>query len=68
MVKSTHGLSVNTNPAKVEAFGGANQIKTLPDGLQIVQRGSNASHYEIVPTQPMKPADFQGLLNKVEFY
>lgn len=68
MVKPTHGLSVNTNAAGLERFGGAQQIKTIPEGLQIIQRGSNQNHFEIVPTQPMKPEQFQLLLNKVEFH
>ncbi len=41
LVKPTHGVSVNTNPAGLERFGGAQQIKSLPDELQIIQRGSN---------------------------
>jgi hypothetical protein len=31
------------------------QIISLPDGLQIIQRGSNDGHLEIAPRQPMKP-------------
>jgi RHS repeat-associated protein len=68
MVRPTHGVSLSTNPAGLERFGGARQIKNLPEGLQIIQRGSNVSHYEIVPTEPMKPEAFQELLNQVEFH
>ncbi len=68
MVQSTHGVSVNTNASGLERFGGARQISTVPDGLQIIQRGANVSHFEIVPSRPMSPEQFQQLLNKVEFH
>ena len=68
MVKPTHGISVNSSPSGLERFGGAQQIKHLPEGLQIIQRGKNPSHFEIVPTQPTELEHFQQLLNKVEFH
>jgi hypothetical protein len=68
MVRPTHGVSINTDPAKVERFGGAQQVKSLPEGLKIIQRGKDPHHYEIVPTQPIRPEQFQQLLNRVEFH
>jgi hypothetical protein len=68
MVKSTHGLSLNTNPAAVERFGGASQIKSLPDGLQIIPRGADPGHFEIVPSRTMTPGAYQELLNQVAFH
>jgi hypothetical protein len=68
MVTPTHGVSVNTSPAGLERFGGARQIKSVPEGLQIIQRGSSPTHYEIVPRAPMPPTQFQHLLNQVTFH
>src|SRR5205807_4499243 len=57
-VKPTRGVSVNTDPAKVERFGGANEIKLLPPELQAIQHGGDAGHFEIVPRQPMSVPRF----------
>lgn len=65
LVKTTHGPSLNTDPAKLERFGEVYEIKLLPPELQIIQRGMNASHYEIVPRQPMTLERFQELLRSV---
>ena len=65
MVTSTHGVSLDVNPNTVSKFGGAYKIDSLPDGLQIIQRGSRAEHFEIVPTKPMTVDEFQGLLNQI---
>ena len=66
MVKDTHGVSLDINPDTVSKFGGAYKIDSLPDGLKIIQRGSRAEHFEIVPTKPMTVDEFQGLLNKIK--
>ena len=47
-------------------FGGAYQIDSLPDGLQIKQVGSDLGHYEIVPEYPMSQADFQAKLSQIK--
>jgi hypothetical protein len=49
-VKTTRGLSVNTDPAAVERFGGAYEIKLLPPELRAIQWG-RAGHYEIVAAE-----------------
>jgi hypothetical protein len=56
------------DPAKVEKFGGAYQIdmQSMPAELEMVQRGTDPGHYEIIPRQPMAPARFQELLDKVQ--
>ncbi|MGE5329543.1 MAG: fibronectin type III domain-containing protein [Deltaproteobacteria bacterium] len=66
MVKDTHGVSLDVNPDTVSKFGGAYKIDSLPDGLKIIQRGSRAEHFEIVPTKPMTVDEFQGLLNQIK--
>jgi hypothetical protein len=67
MVKTSHGVSLESNPSGLGRFGGANQIKTLPPDLKIIQRG-RLEHFEIVPRQPMTVERFQQLLNSIEFW
>lgn len=64
-LKTTHGISVNTNPNKVKKFGGAYKVDKIPKGLNIIQRGGDPGHYEIVPSRPMGMDEYQGLLNKI---
>ena len=59
------GLSVNTDPAQVQRFGGAYRVKRIPRGLKIVQQGKNLSHYEIIPNDPLTSELFQELINKI---
>ena len=66
LVKTTHGVSVNVNPNAVSNFGGAYKIVNLPDGLNIVQRGLDLMHFEIVPTYPMTLEAFQILLDMID--
>jgi len=65
MVKTTHGVSVNTNPNAVTSHGTPHKIVDLPEGLDIIQRGVNPSHYEIVPSQPMPFSQYQDLLSQI---
>jgi hypothetical protein len=64
-VKTTHGVSVNTDAAQVEQFGGAYEIKFMPPELQAIQRGIKPGHFEIVPRQPMSLGRFVELLRDV---
>jgi|GEM_PF-3980431 len=66
MVKTTHGVSVNTSAEKIDKFGGAYEITSMPEELQIIQRGKDQSHFEIVPKEEMSKEKFQGFLNKIE--
>jgi len=67
MVKPIRGISLSTDAANLERFGGARQIRNVPEGLHIVQQGK-PGHYELVPTREMSMEQYQSLLNKVEFY
>lgn len=67
MVKPTRGVSLSTDAAGLQRFGGVRQIKSVPDGLQIVRHGK-PGHYELVPTREMPMSEYQNLLNKVEFH
>ncbi|MCY9528554.1 hypothetical protein M5X04_04285 [Paenibacillus alvei] len=66
LVKTTHGISLDTNPNTISKFGGAYRIDSLPDGLKIIQRGSRLEHFEIVPSYNMPLKQFQELLNQIK--
>ncbi|MDK8183733.1 hypothetical protein [Paenibacillus sp. UMB4589-SE434] len=66
LVKTTHGISLDTNPNTISKFGGAYRIESLPDGLKIIQRGSRLEHFEIVPSYNMHLKQFQQLLNQIK--
>lgn len=66
LVKTTHGLSIHTEAEKMEKFGGAFKIVHLPNELQIIQRGNDKNHFEIVPKQQMSREDFQKYLNQIK--
>lgn len=66
-VKTSHGVSLDVNPETVSKFGGAYRIETIPEGLNIIQRGSRAEHFEIVPAYEMPLEEFQELLNQITF-
>jgi RHS repeat-associated protein len=64
------GLSVNTNKfdTNVQKYGGAFEVntKSLPNGLQILNKPVGSSHFIITPSYPMPQNVFQSLLNDVE--
>lgn len=66
LLKTTHGVSVDAAPEHVAQFGGAYVVRGLPEGLKIIQRGRRPTHYEIVPTFPVTPDQYQSLLDQVE--
>ena len=53
LVQPTHGLSLETDPSVLERFDGASKVKSIPDGLRIVQRGKRETHFEALPEQPV---------------
>jgi RHS repeat-associated protein len=62
-VKPTHGVSVFDNPESVSAKGfQPHEVdqSTIPDTLQIKQRGTDPHHYEIMPKEGTKltPLEF----------
>ena len=66
-VKTSHGVSLDVNPETVSKFGGAYRIETIPEGLNTIQRGARAEHFEIVPAYEMPLEQFQELLNQITF-
>ena len=66
-VATTHGVSVFDNANSVTKKGfDANKITEVPDTLDIIQRGNDPHHYEIVPKKPMPPADYKAELDKIK--
>jgi hypothetical protein len=65
LLRTNRGVSLFDAPAKVERFGGAYEVENLPDGLKIQQRGSNPSHYELMPAKDMSFEEYSGLLKQV---
>ena len=66
LIQPTRGPSLNTDAAQVEKFGGAYKIESIPDELQILQRGTNLSHYEITPKNPMPFERFVELVKQIK--
>ena len=66
LVQPTRGPSLNGDAAQVEKFGGAYKVESIPDELQIIQRGVNPSHYEITPKNPMPFERFVELVKQVK--
>ena len=67
VLKPTHGVSLDVNPATLEKWG-PHQIESIPDELKIIQRGQRLEHFEVVPRQPMTIERFQELLNEIKLY
>lgn len=69
-VRPTHGVSVWNNSAKLTEKGFDAyrlNMESVPNALQIIQRGSNASHFEIVPQAwaRLTPAEYENLLCQI---
>jgi hypothetical protein len=65
LLQTTHGVSVFDRPDNLDRFGGVYQITAVPNDLNIVQRGRDPHHFEIVPAWPMTPAEYEDALNQV---
>ena len=70
-VKPTHGVSVFDNPDSVSSKGfEPHEIKpeTVPDSLQIKQRGQDSKHYEIMPKEEgtLTESQYKDELGKIE--
>ena len=65
LVQPTHGISLETDPSGLARFGIVNKVKSIPDELQIIQRGKRDTHFEVVPKQQMTIDRFQELLKQI---
>jgi RHS repeat-associated protein len=73
LVRGTHGVSVFDNPDSVSSKGFTpHQIDpcSVPDELDIIQRGQDPSHYEIVPREGagLTPDEFGACLSQIECF
>ncbi|WP_153099846.1 RHS repeat-associated core domain-containing protein [Paraburkholderia hayleyella] len=69
MVQPTHGVSVFDNPASCSCRGfEPHEINsdTVPDTLQIIQRGKDQAHYEITPSAPITENAYKDALGKIK--
>ena len=65
LLRTDRGVSVFDEAARVERFGGAYQVASIPTGLIIQQRGRDLGHYEILPAEPMTFESYVALLQQV---
>jgi hypothetical protein len=65
LVQPTHGISLETDPLSLARFGDAIRVESIPDELQIIQRGKRDTHFEVVPRQPMTTERFQQLIRQI---
>jgi hypothetical protein len=65
LVLPRRGPSLNVDPAKVERFGGAYRVDQVADELQVVQRGRDPGHFEIIPRETMPYGEYVGHLESV---
>ena len=66
LLKTTHGISINKSAAAISRFGVPHKITSIPNGLDIIQRGVNPMHYEIVPAFEMSMSQYHQLLSLIK--
>jgi hypothetical protein len=66
LVQPIRGVSLHADPTRLQRFGGAYRVKSIPPELEIVQQGRDPGHFELRPTAPMTPERFNELLKQVE--
>ena len=66
LLKTTRGISVNSDPGKVARFGTVSRVDSLPQGLSLRQIGT-PGHFEITPQYPMSFSNYQKLLNQIKY-
>ena len=65
-LRTTHGISLETDAAALARFGQVRQITSIPPTLKIIQRGRRRTHFEIVPRLPMPADDYHHALTQVQ--
>ena len=68
LVKTTRGVSLNTDKSQLSRFSKISQVDSIPDSLRIVQCGKNPTHYEIIPKFSMTFEKFNEELSKIIFH
>lgn len=67
-LRMDRGISLFSDPAIIEKFGVAYWVEFIPPGLKVEQRGRNASHYELMPAEPMTFERYVELLAQVALH
>jgi hypothetical protein len=65
MVQPIRGVSLELDVADAAKHGVPHQVKSIPDELEIVQRGKRSGHHEIRPKIQMPAERFEELLKQV---
>ena len=66
-MKTTHGLSLDIDPAAMQRFGGAFRVESIPPELQNrSEREVAMGHFKVVARQAMTPGRFQELADQIK--
>jgi hypothetical protein len=64
-VQPIRGVSLELDPADAAKYGVPHRVKSILDGLEIVQQGRRLGHHEIRPKGEMPVERFEELLKQV---
>jgi hypothetical protein len=64
-VQPIRGVSLELDPAEAAKHGAPHPVKSIPDELEIVQRGKRPSHPELRPKVEIPVERFEELLKQV---
>lgn len=64
-VQPTRGISLELDAADAALHGMPHRVMSIPDELEIVQRGKRPGHHEIRPKVEMSVERFEKLLQRV---
>ena len=65
LLRTDRGISLFDDAAKMERFGGAYRVESIPEGLKMQQRGRELGHYELMPAEPISFQRYVELLKQV---
>ncbi|MFO0968267.1 MAG: hypothetical protein U0793_22150 [Gemmataceae bacterium] len=64
-VQPIRGISLELDRADAARHGVPHRVKSIPDELEIIQRGRRAGHYELRPKVEMPVERLEELLKQV---
>jgi hypothetical protein len=64
-VQPIRGISLELDPTEAAKHGPPHRVKSIPDELEIVQRGRRPSHHELRPKVELPVKQFEELLEQV---
>lgn len=65
LLRTDRGIFLFDDPARVERFGGAYHVESIPERLYVQQRGRDPGHYELMPAELMPLERYIELLDQV---